>query len=87
MAKIMAICLLVWLPWQQQANIDLQMEKRFDCIFSTTIEVMLTIFGSYDHLMIVYPVYVFYDQWPFCLVVMAKLKQETCKAPARKETL
>ena len=29
--------------------------------------------GSYDHLMIVYPVYVFYDQWPFCLVAMATL--------------
>ena len=30
----------------------------------------LLIFGSYDHLMIVYPVYVFYDQQPFCLVTM-----------------
>ena len=35
-------------------------------------EVMWTIFGSYDHLMIVYLVYVFYDQWqwPFCLVAI-----------------
>ena len=34
---------------------------------------MWTMFGIYDHLMIVYPVYVFYDQWPFCLVAMATL--------------
>ena len=31
------------------------------------------LFGSSDHfLIIVYPVYVFYDQWSFCLVAMAK---------------
>ena len=34
---------------------------------------MCTIFGSYDHWMIVYLVYVFYDQWPFCLVALATL--------------
>ena len=34
---------------------------------------MCAIFGSYDHWMIVYPVHVFYDQWPFCLVAMATL--------------
>ena len=32
--------------------------------------------GSYDHLMIVYPIYVLYDQWPFCLVAMATLTFE-----------
>ena len=49
------------------------MGKGLNCIFSITSEVMLTIFGTYDHLMIVYSVYVFDDQWPFCLVVMATL--------------
>ena len=34
---------------------------------------MWTMFGIYDHLMIVYSVYVFYDQWPFYLVAMATL--------------
>ena len=34
---------------------------------------MWAIFGIYDHLMIVYSDYVFYDQWPFCLVAMAIL--------------
>ena len=33
--------------------------KWLNCIFSITSEVMWTIFDSYDHLMIVYPVYVF----------------------------
>ena len=39
---------------------------------------MWPIFGSYDHLMINYPFCVFYDQWPFCLTVMAilNLKQK-----------
>ena len=37
---------------------------------------MWTVFGSYDHLMIVYPVYVFYDQWPFCLVAIATLNEK-----------
>ena len=32
--------------------------------------------------MIVYPVYVFNDQWPFSLVALAKIKQEIFKAPA-----
>ena len=36
-----------------------------------TSEVMLAIFGSYDHLMAVYPFYMFYDGWPFCLVAKA----------------
>ena len=49
------------------------MGKGLNCIFSITSEVMLTVFGIYDHLMIVYPVYVFYDQWPFRLVAMATL--------------
>ena len=38
-----------------------------------TSEVVWTIFGSYDQLMIVYTVYVFYDQWQLCLVAMATL--------------
>ena len=33
----------------------------------------MTILGCYDHLMIVYPVCAFHDQWPFCLVSMATL--------------
>ena len=37
---------------------------------------MRTLFGNYDYLMVVYPVYVFYEQWPFCLVAMAKLVQK-----------
>ena len=49
------------------------MGKGLNFIFSITSEVMCTIFGIYDHLMIVYPVYVFYDQWPFCLVAMTTL--------------
>ena len=49
------------------------MEKWLNCIFFITCEVMGTIFGSYDHLMIVYPVCAFHDQWPFCLVSMATL--------------
>ena len=48
---------------------------------------MWTMFGSYDHLMNVYLVYVFNDLWLFCLVAKAKLKQEICKAPAGKEGL
>ena len=51
----------------------LKMGKWLNCIFSITSEVMCTIFGSYDNRMIVYPVYVFYDQWPFCLVAMTTL--------------
>ena len=30
-------------------------------------------FGSYDHWMSVCPIYIFYDQWLFCLVAMAIL--------------
>ena len=49
------------------------MEKGLKCIFFISSEVMCTIFGSYDYLMIVYRVYVFHDQWPFCLVAIATL--------------
>ena len=73
LAKIMVICLFVWLPWQQKAPHRLKMGKWLNYIFSITGEVMLSIFGSYDHLMFVYTVFVFYDQWPFCLVAMATL--------------
>ena len=52
----------------------LVMGKGLNCIFSITSEVMRTIFGKYDHLMIVYSVYVFDDQWPFSLVAMATFK-------------
>ena len=38
-----------------------------------TSKVMYTIFGRYDHWLIVYPVHLFYDHWPFCLVAMATL--------------
>ena len=48
------------------------MRKWLNCIFSITSEVMWTIFGSYDHWMIVHPVYVFYNQRPFCMVARAK---------------
>ena len=41
------------------------MQKWLNCIFSITSEVM---FGCFDHLMIVYRLNVFYDQWPFRLV-------------------
>ena len=68
----MVICLLVWLPWQQKTPIDI-MEKWLNCIFFISNEVMGTIFGSYDYLMIVYPVCAFHDQWSFCLVSMATL--------------
>ena len=49
------------------------MGKGLKCIFFITSEMMWTIFGTYDHLMIVYPVCMFYDQWLFCLVAMATL--------------
>ena len=49
------------------------MEKLLNCNFSITSEAMSTIFGSCDHWMIACPVFVFYDQWPFCLVAMATL--------------
>ena len=49
------------------------MGKGLNCIISIAREVMQTIFGTYDHLMIVYSVCVFDDQWPFCLVAMATL--------------
>ena len=71
-AKIMVICLLVWLPWQQKAPIDIML-KGLNCIFSIASEGMQTIFSTYDHLMIVYSVYEFDDQRPFCLVAMATL--------------
>ena len=57
---------------QQKTPIDF-MKKWLNSIFSITIEVVWTIFGSYDHQMIVYPIYVFYGQWQFCLVAMAIL--------------
>ena len=47
------------------------MGKWLNCFFSLTSKVMLATFGRYDHLMIVCPIYVFYDQWPFCLVAIA----------------
>ena len=53
------------------------MRKWLNCIFSLTIGVMWTIIGSYDHWMIVYPIYVFYDQWRFCLIAMATLNLNT----------
>ena len=49
------------------------MGKWFNYIFFITSEAMWTIFGIYDNLMIVYPVYVFYDQRLFCLIAMATL--------------
>ena len=49
------------------------MGKWLNCIFSITSEVIKTIFGSYNQWMIVYPVYVFYDQWAFCWGAMATL--------------
>ena len=42
-------------------------------------------FGNYDYSMNGYLLYVFNDQWPFCLVATAKLKQEIGKTPAGKE--
>ena len=51
----MVICLLVWLPWQQKAPIDM-MGNRLNCIFSIINEAC----GSYDQLIIVYPVC---DSW------------------------
>ena len=44
---------------------SLIMGKWFNCTFSITSEVMSAIFGSYDHLMIVYPVYVL---WPVAIL-------------------
>ena len=55
---------------------SLIMGTWLNCIFTITIEVMWTIFGSYDHLMIVYPVFVFDYQQPFCLVAMATFSFE-----------
>ena len=49
------------------------MGKGLNCIFSITSEVMQIVFGTYDHLMIAYSVYIFDDQRPFCLVAMATL--------------
>ena len=69
MAKITVICLLVRLPWQQKATIGLKWENGW-----IACEVIWTIFGSYDHLIIVYPVYEFHDQGPFCLVAIASKK-------------
>ena len=51
---------------------------------------MCIIFDSYDHLMFVYPVYqyIFYDQWPFYLVAMAKLEsREFVKHQQGKKTI
>ena len=64
----------------QHANCDYYLFTFFFLLFGCydnwkvciTHEVMWSIFGIYDCLMIVYPVYVFYDLWPFCLVAMAK---------------
>ena len=47
------------------------MGEWLNCTFSITIEVIWIIFGSYDHLMIVFAVYMFYDQWSCCLVATA----------------
>ena len=69
-AKSLAVYLLVWLPWQQKAPIDI-MGKWLNCMFSITSEVFVAIFGSYDHMMIVYSVFMFYDRWPLCLVATA----------------
>ena len=52
------------------------MEKWLNCTFSITSEVNWAIFGSYDHLMIVYSVCMFYDWWPFCLVATATFNFE-----------
>ena len=71
-AKIILICLLIRLPWQQKAH-TLIMRRWLNFIFFIISEVMWTIFGSYAHWMIVYPVYVFYDQWIFSLVAKATL--------------
>ena len=49
------------------------MGKWLNSSFSINSEVKGTIFGTYDHLMIVYSVYMFDDQWPFCFVAMATL--------------
>ena len=61
--------------------------KWLNCIYSITSEALVTIFGNYDHLMIVYPVYVFYDQWPFCLVAMATLNSKKKKEGIFKRQL
>ena len=65
-------------------NIKFKKKGIFNDNSSKTTEALWlwTIFDSYDHLMIVYPLYVFYDQWPFCLVAMAKFFKV---APAGKE--
>ena len=55
----------------KERSLRLKLGKWLNCIF--TSEVMLTIFGSYDHLVIICPVCVFYDQWLFCLVAMGAL--------------
>ena len=44
--------------------------KTFVFLKNPIFSLFPTLFGSYDHLMIVYPVYVFYGQRPFCLVTM-----------------
>ena len=38
-AKIMVLCLLVWLPWQQKAPTDI-MGSGLNCIFSINSDVM-----------------------------------------------
>ena len=52
------------------------MGKWLNCTFSITSEMIWAIFGIYDHLMIVYLVYMFYDRWPLCLVATAVLNFE-----------
>ena len=61
------------------------MRKWLHCIFSITSEVIWTIFGSYDHLMIIYPVYAFFGQWPFCWLPWQNFKVGVCKSPTGKE--
>ena len=52
------------------------MGKWLNCTFSITGEVIGAILGSYDHLMIVYPIYMFYDRWSCCLVATATFNFE-----------
>ena len=47
--------------------------KQYDSNLVQQLLVMQTIFGTYDHLIIIYSMYVFDDKWPFCLVAMATL--------------
>ena len=48
-----------------ESSHKLIVKKWLNCIFSIISEVMWIIFGSNDHMMIVYSLYVFYDQFFF----------------------